>query len=258
MLRQRCTEYLLFSGSISVAEITHLLVLNSQNQFTLAIDLNVYCKNQQFRLFDCVNRGKQNALVQSSYFPFYENYENSYYDILQKSIVTNIKQSSVAIVVLENHQFVCKPNNTITPSIATIYSLPNLYDINFHYKAFFMMSRNDRSVSAKNNSNGSTHISYIDIDPREYHIQQFILFVEKIIKSDSLHEGSIHSCVRGNYNTDVLFFNISGKYRLCPQIGSYHQRNTTAILIDIKNYTYCIRCKDSNCNNKILNWNKIE
>ena len=61
-----------------------------------------------------------------------------------------------------------------------------------------------------------------------------------------------------NYNEDLLFFNIGGKYRFCPHKRTHHQHNTTAILIDMQNHTYCTRCKDPDCNSSFLLWNSIE
>ncbi|CAF4500453.1 unnamed protein product, partial [Rotaria socialis] len=58
-------------------------------------------------------------------------------------------------------------------------------------------------------------------------------------------QGYISACVRGKYISDIFFFNIAGEYRFCTRKGSHHQRNTTVILIDIKNETYSIQCKDS-------------
>ncbi|CAF4129573.1 unnamed protein product [Rotaria magnacalcarata] len=58
VLRTHCNECYLFNNRINIAEIAHLLVLNRQNKWTLAIDINVYSRNQQFRLFDCAKYGK--------------------------------------------------------------------------------------------------------------------------------------------------------------------------------------------------------
>ncbi|CAF3863308.1 unnamed protein product, partial [Rotaria sp. Silwood1] len=86
----------------SVSELAYLLVMNKQNQHNLAIDLNVYSKNQQFRLYDCVKRGQINFLRQSTYFQFNEPFETSYHTILKKSIITyNIEHSNLQAVYLE-------------------------------------------------------------------------------------------------------------------------------------------------------------
>jgi hypothetical protein len=257
ILRTNCTQCYILSNCISVAEIAHLFVLNIRNEFTLAIDLNVYSKNQQFRLFGCVKRGKNNPLLPTASYPFIINPEISFFDFLQKSIVTNIKDITVPIVFLENVQFLCKKNNSTISSENVDYNLETLNDINIHMKLFFISSINSTSISILNQSNiiqTATHMNNID----QHEIRAYIPFVEKLIKSDTFHEGYISSCVRGSHNKDIFFLNIGGKYRFCPRKGTHHQNNTTAILIDIKNRTYCIRCKDRDCNNQILLWNNIQ
>ncbi|CAF4221896.1 unnamed protein product [Rotaria magnacalcarata] len=67
-LRTCCIQCQLYIGYITIAEFSHLLVLDKQNQLTLAVDLNVYCKNQQFRLFDSVKLGKTNPLPQDEHY----------------------------------------------------------------------------------------------------------------------------------------------------------------------------------------------
>jgi hypothetical protein len=239
-LRSCCGQCQLYTGCITVAEMAYLLVLNKQNQLTLAIDLSVYSKNQQFRLFDCVKRGKNNPLVPSTQFPFNNDFNTLYFDLLRKSIVTYSELFDVPIIYLKNNQFVCVSDNIKNSLVAVNYNHTTLNHINSHIDTIFI---------------SGTHCI---IDQCQQQIQQFTSFVEKIIKLDRLHQGYIRSCVRGNQNKDLLFFNIGGEYRFCPRKGTHHQRNTTAILIDTNNLTYSIRCKDPDCNNTLLRWNIIE
>lgn len=90
-----------------------------------------------------------------------------------------------------------------------------------------------------------------DIDYR------YLNFVLTTITKEPMHQGTIHSTVKGKMNPDVIFFNITGKYRYCPQIQGHHRRNSTAILVNRVNDTYAIRCKDPQCNNRTLEWKKI-
>ena len=64
ILRSQCVECYLSIGHISVSQIAHLLIMNKSGTWTLAVDLNVYSNNQQFRLFDCIKMGKNNVLHQ--------------------------------------------------------------------------------------------------------------------------------------------------------------------------------------------------
>jgi len=257
-LRTCCTKCQLYSTCITVAEMAYLLVLNKQNQLTLAIDLNVYSNNQQFRLFDCVKRGKKNPLLPSTHFPFNNHSNTSYFELLQKSIVTYIKHLEVPVIYLKNNQFVCVFDNGEKSLVAIEYNLICLKYINTHINNIFTLGRSCISNSTLNKSNISQAIPHITIDQSQNQIQEFTSFVEKLIKSDTHHQGYIRSCIRGNYNKDLLFFNIGGEYRFCPHKGTHHQRNSIAILINTNNHTYNIRCKDADCNNTILLWNKIE
>jgi hypothetical protein len=234
-------------------------VLNKQDQATLALDLNVYSKNQQFRLFDSIKKNKNNPLVQSNHFRFNNEGNHSYFEVLQKSIVTNVHLINVPIIYLKNDQFCVKLNNNMNSSGRFDDNFIILNDVNNHLKNFFTFERSVATTSALNKSNISRCTStHLNVDASEEQIQKFTSFVEKIIQSDRGHEGFIRLCVRGNQNTDLLFFNIGGQYRYCPRKGAHHQRNEVAILIDTKNLTYTIRCKDRECSNKSLVWTKIE
>ncbi|CAF2033172.1 unnamed protein product [Rotaria magnacalcarata] len=89
-------------------------------------------------------------------------------------------------------------------------------------------------------------------------IKVFLNFVENIITSEPSHQGYVHSCNRGTCNKSLLFFNIASNCRFCPKKNGHHQRNTVPIMINTKSHTYCIRCKDIECDNTILSWKKIK
>lgn len=257
VLRYHCHGCQLFSGILTVAEVAHLLVWNSRNQLSLSIDLGVYSKNQQFRLFHCVKKGKNNPLLFCQDFPFYSRFEMSYNDMLGKSIVTNIQDEDMPIVILENNQFVYKHMNTKVATIIGNTICGNLHDINSHFRTFFSSSNQCEINSNTNGLNITNPAKEIKLIPTSQHMERFTSFVEKLINSDPFHQGYISSCVQGTKNQDLLFFNIGGKFRYCPRIATHHQQNSTAILIDIRNSTYCIRCKDPDCYNAVLLWNTI-
>ncbi|CAM4840044.1 unnamed protein product [Rotaria magnacalcarata] len=232
-----CTECQLFSNSITIAELAYLLVLNKQDQFRLAIDLNVYSNNQQFRLFDSVKRGMNNALLQSKSFPFNNKLKTSYFEILEKSIVSNVKEIYVPIISLENNQFIIKQVNSINSSVIIDTSHMKLNDINIHADTYLTPDTNSQYIINSKISKMKQIPTRNVFDQIDNQIHKFIPFVEKLINLDPLHQGYISSCIRGNHNTDIFFFNIGGEYRYCIRKGTHHARNTTAILIDIKNET---------------------
>jgi len=130
VLRIQCNKCYSYTSHINVAEIAHLLVLNKQNQWNLAIDLNVYSRNQPFRLFDCTKRCQNNFLLHSTYFQFNNHSDISYFEISEKSIITyNSKFSSLSILYLDNNQFKLKlndSNNSLSISESTLIILNNI------------------------------------------------------------------------------------------------------------------------------------
>jgi hypothetical protein len=258
-LRTYCTECQAYSGYITVAEIAHLLVFNKENELSLAVDLSVYSKNQQFRLFDCVKSGNTNPLIQSTYFSYNNNSQIPYFEVLRNSLITNIEKGEIPIIYLKNNQFLQTFIDNINSSSNLIFNLDNFNNLNVHISTFFMFGSNYPPISNLNELNNSQKaITCTNVDSCEEQMQQFTLFVKKLIESDREHQGHIRSCVRGHRNRDILFFNIEGEFRFCPRKGSHHEHNRVAILVDTKNLTYTIRCKDPNCNNERLMWKKMD
>lgn len=256
-LRKSCINCKLYDGYITIAEIAHLLVLNKRNQFTTAVDISVYSKHQQFRLFDCVKRGQMNPLTQCSNFPFDNHVQHSCWEILEKSLITHTQQSNLPIVYIKDNQFKSKNMSIINLLEIAHNTLLNLKHINEHFSNFSAL--NSKSISNEASCNLNTELKTTHSSTNcNNDIQLYREFVENLIKQDRNHQGYIRSCVRGTYNADMLFFNIGGQYRYCEKKGAHHERNTTAILINTKTDTYTIRCKDPNCDNTCLIWKKIE
>ncbi|CAF3281141.1 unnamed protein product [Rotaria sp. Silwood2] len=86
----------------------------------------------------------------------------------------------------------------------------------------------------------------------------YIPFINRMISQGTKYIGKIQSYVQGDRNNNKLFFNITGGYRFCPKKGTHHERNGTAIIIDISHDTYAIRCKDPCCDNSFLTWHHID
>ena len=258
-LRTNCTHCPLHSDYITVAECTYLIVLNKENQLTTAVDLSVYSNNQQLRLYDCIKINKMNPLRPSIIFPFNDDTDNSYFTLLRKSLITYTETIHTSIIVLEKNQFsnTFSQERNSTPML--INNSINLDIPNDHYNNYFISKSKSINPSKMIKSNYAIQAhAQISLNSSDQRIQRCILFVTKTITSDSLHQGYIRSSVRGNRNTDILFFNIGGDYRYCPQKGGHHQRNTVAILIDTNNLTYTIRCKDFHCDNTNLLWKSID
>ncbi|CAF4064443.1 unnamed protein product [Adineta steineri] len=234
-LRTCCIKCELYIGYVTIAEFAHLLVFNKDNRLTLAVDLSVYCKNQQFRLFDSVKIGKANPLHQSINFPF-NNAKLSYFDVLRKSLLTYIEMIDIPIIYLKNNQFIHTYIDIINSPSMFNNNFIDLNKLNSLINTNFMFSLGTTSTTNTSKINMSSFtIPPMIVNSTQPEIEQFTLFVNKLIQANQLHQGYIRSCVRGNRNTDIVFYNIGGNYRFCPRKGTHHQRNTIAILIDTKN-----------------------
>ncbi|CAF1581512.1 unnamed protein product [Rotaria magnacalcarata] len=133
-----------------------------------------------------------------------------------------------------------------------------LNSINDHLKHHCIFQN---KLTPINKSNSLTTISISKNNHNNFQHEtaaKFIPFIENIIKSDENHQGYIYTCIPGKYNKNLLFFNLGGNYRYCPKNGSHHRNNPIAILLDTKKLIYTIRCKDSECNNNVLNWISIQ
>ena len=115
-LRNNCSNCLILNDTISVADFTHLIVHNRKNEYMLSIDLNVYSKNQQFRLYDSTKHGQDNPLILTNDYPFDQLHSHSYFDILRKSLITNINDTNLPLITLDNGRFYLKQSSMLRHS----------------------------------------------------------------------------------------------------------------------------------------------
>ncbi|CAF4089392.1 unnamed protein product [Rotaria magnacalcarata] len=254
-LRNHCINCQLPIPVISIADIAYLLVRNKSNKWTLAIDLNVYSKNQQFRLYNSVKHSKNNPHILSATSPFDQQPHLPFSNVLQKSLVSFIEDNKIPRIYFENKKIMLNLSTSSGSNLISTIS-QNFINITLINECI------DNLCFTDTNNNIFTHSSYNqkqnNIDPSEPGMSIFISFVEKLITSDPRHQGYIYSSVRGNYNKNILFFNIGGNYRFCSYKNDHHRNNTVAIMINTKAFTYTIRCKDADCDNSILIWNKMQ
>lgn len=261
VLRTCCTECYVYSKFITVSELAYLLVLNRENQYVLAIDLAVYSKNQQFRLFDCVKRHKQNPLLQSSSLTPAQSLKYSYKEILKYSLLTYHESTDVSLFSQKNNQFVYELKYHDDQSTNATCEFINVNILNDHMRNFYENITNSTNIFNHTNSNVSPcsiNTRYMTNNLLDASMKEIVSFVEKIITNDPSHLGHIRSYVHGDRNPNVIFFNIGGEYRFCPRLNRHHKRNTTAIFVDTINLTFTIRCKDPDCKYASLIWSKIE
>ena len=98
-LRTNCSKCFILNNELSVADIAHLIVRKKNDQWSLSVDLHVYCKNQQLRLYDSVKIGLNNPLTTTSDYPFQQTMSHCYFDILRKSLITNTNNIHSRLVI---------------------------------------------------------------------------------------------------------------------------------------------------------------
>ncbi|CAF5022767.1 unnamed protein product, partial [Rotaria sp. Silwood1] len=257
-LRVNCSQCFILNNEISIADVAYLIVCNKKKEWSLCVDLNVYSKNQQFRLYDSSKSGLNNPLTTTLDYPFEQSKSYSYFDILHKSLITNINNINVPLLKLKNnHLFTTQPlplNHELNCN--DMKSLCNSLQEDcsriFQYRGSNLISfyKKEKKILSKHQTQQTPRLFDIVFD-------NYIPFINSIITQDEKYIGRIQSYAQGSRNTNKLFFNIAGEYRFCPKKGTHHKRNSTAIIVDISNDTYAIRCKDPECDNTFLTWHHI-
>jgi hypothetical protein len=256
-LQTKCSDCFILNDMISAADIAHLIVCNQKDEWVLSVDLHVYSKNQQFRMYDSIKTGQNNPLVMSFEYPFNQTKSHCYFDILHKSLITNVNHETLPLVILDKQQLFLTQKS--------LELIPKLIDLNTNGTCCL---QNDLKTIESKRTNSSCYNEQRkkvppivqNLQPRPFNsslFDSYIPFVNGIITQNNNYIGRIQSCVEGKRNTNKLFFNITGNYRFCPKIGTHHKRNSTAIIIDMSNNTFAIRCKDAQCDNTSLTWYSI-
>lgn len=256
-LRANCSNCHILNGMITAGDIAHMIVSSKKEQWMLSIDLHVYGKNQQFRLFDSMKMCQNNPLSITQDYPFDQTKSHCYFEILRKSLLTNITGIDSPRIILDNGQlFSIKTSSELNQKLIDI-------DINpyrgVQRNSNMRISRQSNMPSSNQQETNSVIASLRENSESSNNSisQNYIPFIINIITQDKDHIGRIHSCIQGTRNTNKLFFNIVGNYRYCPKRRKHHERNCTAIIVDTSNNSYAIRCKDPECDNSLLAWHPI-
>lgn len=234
-IRKHCHDCYVMKNH-SVVNAMELLVLNNRNEPTLAVDLNVYHKNQQMRMIGCSKYNHSNTLQVYTTPPFENQHNDKFAIVLTKSLITHIAMESIDFFT-EKDELITLVNNDIYSTKISVFDNRIQKKLNF-------TARTHNPLGSKNEN-----LRYQSIFDR---------FVNHLLNSDPLHTGTVLSCVNGNLNPHILFYNIGGNYRYCMKISGHHRRNTCAIMINTTTQMYTIRCKDPECDNGRLKWQKIK
>ncbi|XP_056136943.1 DNA-directed primase/polymerase protein isoform X2 [Lampris incognitus] len=190
-----------------------LLVKNKKGQECLFVDLGVYTKNRNFRLYKSTKSGKSAAFTVAD--------DNEF---LAKSERNISAEESLFFASL-----VC--NMSFTGQRILTWDCPDTEgnsSVHHHHQ--------QRSTTTLGLLAGYQYSPYQDVDN----------FVLTVIQKDGI-QGSIR---QWNYfvSEQLLVYDIL-KYRWCENVGRFHKSNNIMILVDLKEEVWYQKCHDPACKN---------
>ncbi|KAL4671843.1 hypothetical protein H8957_010183 [Semnopithecus entellus] len=197
------------SAEQSSPDLSFLVVKNNMGEKHLFVDLGVYTRNRNFRLYKSSKIGKRVALEvteDNTFFPMRSKDVSDEYQYFLSSLVSNVRFSDTLRILTcdpsENKQKGVGYFNSIGTSVETI--------------------------------EGCQCSPYPEVDH----------FVLSLVNKESI-KGGIR---RWNYffPEELLVYDIC-KYRWCENIGRAHKSNNIMILVDLKNEVWYQKCHDPVC-----------
>ncbi|XP_033071692.1 DNA-directed primase/polymerase protein isoform X1 [Trachypithecus francoisi] len=197
------------SAEQSSPDLSFLVVKNNMGEKHLFVDLGVYTRNRNFRLYKSSKIGKRVALEvteDNTFFPMRSKDVSDEYQYFLSSLVSNVRFSDTLRILTcdpsENKQKGVGYFNSIGTSVETI--------------------------------EGCQCSPYPEVDH----------FVLSLVNKDGI-KGGIR---RWNYffPEELLVYDIC-KYRWCENIGRAHKSNNIMILVDLKNEVWYQKCHDPVC-----------
>ncbi|PNJ27532.1 PRIMPOL isoform 2 [Pongo abelii] len=197
------------SAEQSSPDLSFLVVKNNMGEKHLFVDLGVYTRNRNFRLYKSSKIGKRVALEiteDNKFFPIQSKDVSDEYQYFLSSLVSNVRFSDTLRILTcdpsQNKQKGVGYFNSIGTSVETI--------------------------------EGFQCSPYPEVDH----------FVLSLVNKDGI-KGGIR---RWNYffPEELLVYDIC-KYRWCENIGRAHKSNNIMILVDLKNEVWYQKCHDPVC-----------
>ncbi|XP_011941674.1 PREDICTED: DNA-directed primase/polymerase protein isoform X7 [Cercocebus atys] len=197
------------SAEQSSPDLSFLVVKNNVGEKHLFVDLGVYTRNRNFRLYKSSKIGKRVALEvpeDNTFFPIRSKDVSDEYQYFLSSLVSNVRFSDTLRILTcdpsQNKQKGVGYSNSIGTSVETI--------------------------------GGFQCSPYPEVDH----------FVLSLVNKDGI-KGGIR---RWNYffPEELLVYDIC-KYRWCENIGRAHKSNNIMILVDLKNEVWYQKCHDPVC-----------
>ncbi|XP_066516731.1 DNA-directed primase/polymerase protein [Hoplias malabaricus] len=190
-------------------DLSFLIVKSKDGQNHLFVDLGVYTKNRNFRLYKSSKLGKNAAFTvaeDNAYIPRSDKQTTEEERVFLASLITNVSFTGQRILV-------CEAAESLTGS---------------HRSAQHNDPQSSEHAGEKQPS------PHKDIDE----------FVQKLVCKDGI-QGSIRHWTYF-VSKQLLVYDIA-KYRWCYNVGRYHKSNNIIIVVDLKDEVWCQRCHDPEC-----------
>ncbi|XP_060938646.1 DNA-directed primase/polymerase protein [Limanda limanda] len=192
-------------------DLSFLKVKNKDGQDCLFVDLGVYTKNRNFRLYKSSKLGKNAAFTVA---------DNNQFTAKQKKGISS--EESVFLASL-----VC--NVSFTGQRILSWDVPET-------KTSTTQRPQQGSATNPESLSGSLTSPHQEVDN----------FVSTLVRKDGI-QGSIR---RWNYFVaeQLLVYDIV-KYRWCENVGRFHKSNNIMIVVDLKEEAWYQKCHDPDCRN---------
>ncbi|XP_015201149.2 DNA-directed primase/polymerase protein isoform X1 [Lepisosteus oculatus] len=195
------------SPSPQAGGLLFLFVKDRDGQDQLFVDVGVYTKNRNFRLYKSSKAGKNVAFSvaeDNTFVPRPQKHLSHEEQIFLASLVSNVRFSDGLIILT------CDvPEATKTKCIHT-------------------------AVPKSGSVGGCQYSPYIEVDN----------FVLSLVNKDGI-EGTIRQWNYFS-SEELLVYDIS-KYRWCQNVGRFHKSNNIMILVDLKEEVWYQKCHDPVC-----------
>lgn len=194
-------------------DLSFLLVKNKEGQECLFVDIGVYTKNRNFRLYKSTKVGKNAAFSVAE----------------DNKFIVKPERSTSADESLFLASLIC--NVSFTGQRILTWDVPNTKDCETT-----MPHCKPAPSAAAGLFGGYLWSPYQEVDN----------FVLTVVKKDGI-QGSIR---RWNYfvSEQLLVYDIA-KYRWCENVGRFHKSNNIMILVDLKEEVWYQKCHDPACKN---------
>ncbi|XP_041838937.1 DNA-directed primase/polymerase protein [Melanotaenia boesemani] len=194
-------------------DLSFLLVKNKDGQDSFFVDLGVYTKNRNFRLYKSSKVGK-----------------------------------NAAFTVSEDNEFIAKPKKGISAE-ESVFLASLVCSVSFTGQKILTWdipeTSGPKSSAPHCPQESSSHPgTFSGCQSSPY--QEVDNFVLTLVRKDGI-QGSIR---RWNYfaSDQLLVYDIA-KYRWCENARRFHKSNNIMIVVDLKEEVWCQKCHDPDCRN---------